>query len=98
MTTNAKSPRELRRQALRHPRLDETHPLLSFEFIPIDDQSGRGIAVTLPLSEVRERFDLSFSNDLENELEETLGDWLELADVGDTFANEEDHFTFTRVE
>jgi len=64
----------------------------------VQDHSGRGIAVTLPLSEVRESFDLSFSNDLEDEFEETLGEWLEHADVGDTFANEEDHFTFTRVE
>ncbi len=64
----------------------------------VQDQSGRGIAVTLLFSEVRERFDLSFSNDLEDEFEETLGEWLEHAEVGDTFTNHEDMLTFTRVD
>lgn len=64
----------------------------------VKDHSGRGIAVTLPLSDIVERWDLEFSNDPENEWEDTLGEWLEDAEVGDTFANQEDHVSFTRVD
>jgi hypothetical protein len=64
----------------------------------VKDHSGRGIAVTLPLSDIRERWDMDFSNDPENEFEDTLGDWMENADVGDTFFNQEDHVSFTRVD
>ena len=64
----------------------------------VTDDSGRGIAVTLPLSDICERWDLSYSNDSDDEFAETFGDWLACADVGQKFVNHEDHCTFTRTE
>lgn len=64
----------------------------------VKDHSGRGFAVTLPISDVRERWDRNFKNDPDDEWEETLGDWLESADVGDTFTNTEDKCSFTRTD
>jgi hypothetical protein len=62
------------------------------------DHSGRGIAVTLPLSVVQERWDMDYSNDPQNEYEDTFGGWLNNADVGDTFENQDEHVTFTRTD
>ncbi len=64
----------------------------------VTNQSGRGIAVTLPLSEIRTRWDMSFSNNPDDEFEESLGDWLDQAEVGDFFTNQEEMLTFTRVD
>ncbi len=64
----------------------------------VKDTSGRGIAVTLPISDVRERWDMDFKNDPDSEWDDSLGDWLESADVGDTFLNEEDNVAFTRTD
>jgi hypothetical protein len=41
---------------------------------------------------------MEFKNDPDSEWEDTLGDWLESADVGDTFCNEEDNITITRTD
>lgn len=64
----------------------------------VKDHSGRGIAVTLPLSVIQERWDMDYSNDPHNEYEDTLGGWLNNADVGDTFENQDEHVTFTRTD
>lgn len=64
----------------------------------VKDHSGRGVAVTLPLLDIQERWDTDYSNDPESEYEETLGEWLDRAEVGDTFENQEDHVTFTRTD
>lgn len=59
---------------------------------------ARGDANTLPLSHIKEHWDTDYKNDPEDDLEESLGDWLESAEVGDEFVNEEDHEIFTRTE
>lgn len=64
----------------------------------VKDHSGRGVAVTLPLSDIRERWDMGYSNDPESDFEDTLGEWLDSAEVGDTFENQDDHVTFTRTD
>ena len=53
----------------------------------INDQSGRGIAVTLPLRDVIDRWDSCHKNDPEDPSETALGEWLEVAEIGDTFDN-----------
>ena len=64
----------------------------------VKDESGRGIAVTLPLSEIRAKWNLDFKNCPNAEWEDSLGAWLESAEVGDTFTNHEDRVTFTRID
>lgn len=64
----------------------------------VKDNSGRGVAVTLPLSDIQERWDMGFKNDPDDEWEDSLGDWLESSEVGDTFTNLEDHVSFTRTD
>lgn len=61
-------------------------------------QWGRGDATTLPLSHIKEHWDLDYKNDPDDDLEYCLGDWLEFADVGEEFVNEDDHQSFTRTE
>lgn len=63
----------------------------------VKDLSGRGITVTLPLSDIRESWDLEYKNSPNDDCEDSLGNWLETAEVGDTFANEEENVTFTRT-
>ncbi len=64
----------------------------------VKDQSGRGFSVTLPLSDIRQRWDMEYRDDPANELESMFGDWLDTAEVGDTFTNHDDNVTFTRVD
>ena len=64
----------------------------------VQEHSGRGIAVTLTLAGITERWDLEVSNNPESEFEDTLGEWLEYAEIGDSFTNEEEHSSFTRVD
>lgn len=42
-------------------------------------------------------WDLGYSNDPDDEFEQTLGEWLESADVGDKFNHEEDRSLITRI-
>ena len=71
--------------------------LLEKKFL-VKDHSGRGIASNLPLSHIREHWDMDSKNDEEDEWEDTLGDWLESADVGDTYFRNENNCSFTRTE
>ena len=64
----------------------------------VRDEGGRGVAVTLPLAEVLERWDAHYSNDPEDEFEATLGEWLEHAEVGDAYLHRDDNVSFTRTE
>lgn len=64
----------------------------------VKDHSGRGVAVTLLLLDIQERWDMGYSNDPESEFEDTLGEWLDRAEVGDTYENQEDNVTFTRTD
>jgi hypothetical protein len=64
----------------------------------VKDHSGRGFAVTLPLSDIRERWDMSYSNSPDDEFEDNLGDWLDSAEIGDSFFNNDDYVSFTRVD
>jgi hypothetical protein len=50
------------------------------------------------LEDIKERWDMGYKNDPEDEWQDPLGDWLEAADVGETFRNQEDSVTFTRVD
>jgi hypothetical protein len=64
----------------------------------VKDHSGRGVSITLPMAEIHARWDIAYSNDPESEIEESLGEWLDQAEVGDTFENQDDNVTFTRTE
>lgn len=71
--------------------MPETHFLLN-------DQSGRGFAVTLSAAEIRERWDLAYKNNPDNLWEDCFGVWLGSASVGDTFTHREANVTFTRTQ
>ena len=60
------------------------------------DQSGRGAAVTLPASEILNRWEGTYSND-PDQPEDTLCDFLDRGEVGDTFENQDDHATVIRI-
>ena len=64
----------------------------------VKDESGRGTAVTLPLIEIHEHWDLDFKNHPDDEWEDSLGAWLVSAEVGETFTNHQDHVRFTRTD
>lgn len=64
----------------------------------IKDQSGRGFAVTLPMADVLSRWDGAYSNDPEDSNETSFGDWMQVAEVGDTYDNVDENVTFTRTE
>lgn len=59
---------------------------------------ARGDATTLPLSHILANWPTDFKNDPDDDLEESLGDWLESSEVGDDFINSEDQQAFTRTE
>ncbi len=63
----------------------------------IRDHSGRGIVSTLPISHIRETWDLDYSNDPDDEYETTLGEWLEDAEIGDEFSHEDEVCTIIRT-
>jgi hypothetical protein len=64
----------------------------------IKDQTGRGFAVTLPLSVVLERWDGAYSNDPDDPNEQSLEEWLNLSEIGETFTNLDENVTFIRTE
>ena len=72
--------------------------VMSEKLFLVKDESGRGIAVTLPLFEIQEHWDLDFKNRPDDEWEDSLGAWLVSAEVGETFTNHEDQVTFTRTD
>ena len=59
---------------------------------------ARGDATTHPLDHILENWPTDFKNDPADDLEESLGDWLESAEVGDDFIHSEDQQIFTRTE
>lgn len=63
----------------------------------VTDTSGRGVSVTLTIDEVREQWDVDYREDCESD-DVTLGEFLDIADVGDVFRNTDDNATFTRVD
>lgn len=63
----------------------------------LKDHSGRGLSVTLSASDIHEQWELDFKNDPADAWEDSLGDWLESANVGDTFSHDEANVTFTRT-
>jgi len=63
------------------------------------DHSGRGIKVKIPLSEFAERgWDLTYSNNPDDEDEPTLGDWLADAKLGDEYNHEDEVCTITCID
>jgi len=63
----------------------------------IRDNSGRGIVSTLPISHIRETWDLAFKDNPDDEYEMSLGEWLEDAEIGDEFDHEDEACTIIRT-
>jgi hypothetical protein len=59
---------------------------------------ANGEATTLTLTHIQERWDMDYTNDEDDEYEETLGEWLDAADVGDEFVHQDDREVFIRTE
>ncbi len=51
----------------------------------VRSQTGRQALVLLSLSDFKEAWDLAHTNDPEDELEQTLGEWLDGCDIGDSY-------------
>lgn len=67
------------------------------EFL-VKDLSGRGIVAKLRLSDFKERWDLSYSNNPDEENEPTLGDWLDSAELGDEYHHDDDASLIACIE
>lgn len=51
----------------------------------VRSQTGRQAHVLLTRSDFREAWDLDHTNDPEDEMEQTLGEWLDACDIGDSY-------------
>lgn len=50
------------------------------------------------IEDFRDRgWDFDYSNDPDDEFEQTLGEWLELAEVGEKFHSDEERYQITRI-
>ena len=64
----------------------------------LKDHSGRGISTTLTLEQFGDNgWDLSYSNNPEDEHETTLNDWLEDAELGDEYRHDDENCTITCI-
>lgn len=61
----------------------------------VRDDSGRGFTCELKISEFTAD-EREYCQDPDN-LEDTFGDWLDSAEIGDEFTNEDDHRTIIRI-
>ena len=51
----------------------------------VRSQTGRQAHVLLTRSDFKEAWDLDHTNDPEDEMEQTLGEWLDACDIGDSY-------------
>jgi hypothetical protein len=63
----------------------------------IRDHSGRGFVSVLPISHIKNTWDCEYKNDPNDEYEETLGEWLESADLGEEYHHEDDVCSIIRT-
>ncbi len=61
------------------------------------DQTGRELAVSLPIDHIQKNWDMEYKNDPDSEWDETFGEWLENANLGDEFRHEDDREKWIRV-
>lgn len=63
----------------------------------VRDHSGRGIVSVLPVSHIKETWDCEYKNDPSDEWEETLGEWLDSADLGDEYHHQDEVVSIIRT-